>query len=66
MTCIDSLFLSVVFSGSLSLECSELQFIEVMGNCLDCLNPQPEVETPDPVSDSLNSWNYFGNLFQQW
>jgi len=19
-----------------------------MGNCLDCLNPQPEVETPDP------------------
>lgn len=44
-----------MFSGSLSLECSELQFIEVMGNCLDCLNPQPEVETPDPVSDSLNS-----------
>ena len=31
------------------LTCNHLQS-EVMGNCLDCLSPQPEVETPDPVS----------------
>lgn len=22
-----------------------------MGNCYDCFSPQPEVETPDPVSE---------------
>ena len=26
--------------------------LKVMGCCLDCLSPQPEVENPDPVSKS--------------
>ena len=32
-----------------ALTCKNSTF-EKMGNCLDCLSPQPEVENPDPVS----------------
>ena len=38
--------------GLLTLTCKDSQF-EAMGNCLDCLSPQPEVENPDPVSESF-------------
>ena len=39
-----------VFSSVFSLwNVASYNSTDEMGNCLDCLNPQPEVETPDPV-----------------
>ena len=43
-----------------ALTCKNSTF-EKMGNCLDCLSPQPEVENPDPVSI-----NVVADLTVQW